>query len=144
MFEKYTKILINLAKKASSEGEVPISAIAVQNGEIIAKAHNKTEKNQDKTAHAEMLLIRKLQKKFGHSNFINEKISIYTSLQPCCMCMAAISSCGFIAVFYLLEEQKFGGQRIFLNNSAYKKVEMWHIESEEYEEILKGFFQKLR
>ena len=144
MFKTYTKTLIALAKKAYNAGEVPVAAIAVQNGKIIAKAINQVEKNQDKTAHAEMLLIQKLRKKFGYSNFINDDITIYVTLEPCCMCMAAISMCGIKAVFYLAEEKKFGGGRIFLNKSAYKMLDMYYLHNEEYAAMLKLFFQKLR
>lgn len=144
MFKTYNKILIDLAKKAYKLGEVPVSALAVQNGKIIAKAHNLVEKNKDKTSHAEAILIKKLQRKFGHSNFIDEKISVYVTLQPCCMCMAMLSVCGVGSIFYLLEEKKFGGTRIFANNSAYRIPEIYYMHSEEYENLLKEFFKKLR
>lgn len=144
MFTNYNKVLLHAAYKACNNGEIPVSAIAVMNGNIIAKACNNVEKTKDKTAHAEMLLLRKIKNKLGHSNFIDDNISIYVTLEPCAMCMAALSMCRIKTIFYFLDEPKFGGLRIFTQKSAYFRPDIYHIPNAEYEELFKSFFQKLR
>ena len=88
--EYFMGIAIDLSKKASRKGEVPIGALIVLDGKIIAKAYNKKELRGDATAHAEILAIRKASKKY--KDFRLEKATIYVSLEPCVMCMGAILS----------------------------------------------------
>lgn len=144
MFKNYNKILLHAAQKAFSSGEVPVSAIAVMQGKVIAKTYNNVETAKDKTAHAEILLLRKIQKKLGYSNFTNDNISVHVTLEPCCMCMAALSMCGIKTIFYFLEEPKFGGSRIFTSQSAYFKPDIYHTPNAKYETLFKSFFEKLR
>ena len=62
--KKFMEEAFQEARKAAAEGEVPIGAVIVREGEIIARAHNKTEQDKDPTAHAEMLAIREAAKQF--------------------------------------------------------------------------------
>ena len=79
---------IQEAKKAYSEGEIPVGAVVTINQRIIARAHNLTEKLNDVTAHAEMQAIT------SASNFLNGKYlsncTLYVTLEPCVMCMGAL------------------------------------------------------
>lgn len=76
------------AKIAFSKNEVPVGAILVSNGEIIARAHNLVESLQDATAHAEILC---LQKGSAHlANWRLLKTTLYVTLEPCSMCVGAI------------------------------------------------------
>ncbi len=86
--EKYMKVALLEAKKAYAEDEVPIGAIIVVGGKIIAKAHNKREKTHDATAHAEILAIKKACKKL--EDFRLQDAVMYVTLEPCTMCMGAI------------------------------------------------------
>ncbi|MBH0312449.1 nucleoside deaminase [Clostridioides mangenotii] len=76
------------AQKAYTEGETPIGAVIVKNGEIIAKAHNLTETLKDCTAHAEMLAIKEASQKLGGWRLIS--CEMYVTMEPCMMCSGAI------------------------------------------------------
>ena len=86
--EKFMKKAVSFAKKAFLLDEVPIGAVIVKDGEIIASAYNKREKTNDATAHAEILAIKKACKKLNDFRLID--CDIYVSLEPCVMCMGAI------------------------------------------------------
>lgn len=76
------------AKKAELKAEVPIGCVIVQNGKIIARAHNLRESKQDPAAHAELLAIRKAAKKLSSWRLLD--CTLYVTLEPCLMCMGAI------------------------------------------------------
>lgn len=82
------KKAITLAKLAASLDEVPVGAVIVKDGKIIASAYNRREKSNDATAHAEILAIKKACKKLGDFRLLG--CEIYVSLEPCVMCMGAI------------------------------------------------------
>ena len=86
--EEYMQEALLLAKKALSKDEVPVGAVLVRKGKIIAKAYNKREKSRDATAHAEILCIRKACKKL--KDFRLNDCEIFVTLEPCAMCMGAI------------------------------------------------------
>ena len=81
MFNKYMNIAIKEAKKAYKKAEVPVGAIIVKNGEIIAKAHNLKESKKDTTCHAEILAIKKASKKLNAWRL--EDCEMYVTLEPC-------------------------------------------------------------
>ncbi len=145
MFNNFSDILLKLAKKAEKNGEIPIACIAVVNGKIIAKAHNLVEKRKNKMAHAEIIVLEKLRKKFNTTHFFGMKISLYITLEPCCMCISAISMCGIENVIYMLEDKKIGGiERAYTQHSSYFKPNFFITPSHEYEKLLLEFFQYLR
>lgn len=144
MFKNYTAVLLREAIKALNKNEIPVSALAVHSGKIVAKAHNRTVKKQDKTAHAEMLLIKKLQKKFKTTHFFDINISVYITLEPCCMCVTALAMCGVKNVFYMLEDEKFGGINKVFVDTAYFKPNFYFVYNDEYHKLLQNFFQKQR
>ena len=76
------------AKKAAAMGEVPVGAVIVQNDQIIARGHNRTETDRDPTAHAEMIAIRQAAKTLGGWRLPN--CTMYVTLEPCSMCAGAI------------------------------------------------------
>ncbi|MDR2267495.1 MAG: tRNA adenosine(34) deaminase TadA [Christensenellaceae bacterium] len=86
--EKFMRLALKEAERAVKEDEVPVGAVIVIDGEIIATAHNKKEQKNDPTAHAEIEVIRKACKKIG--NWHLDKASIYVTLEPCAMCAGAI------------------------------------------------------
>lgn len=87
MNKKFMAEAINEAKFAAAKGEVPIGAVVVKNGEIIARAHNLCEELKDPTAHAEILAIRAASEKLG--NFRLTDTELYVTLEPCLMCAGA-------------------------------------------------------
>ena len=76
------------AKKAAAMGEVPIGAVIVRDGKIIAAAHNRTETDKDPTAHAEMLAIRKAAEFLGGWRLLG--CQMFVTTEPCSMCAGAI------------------------------------------------------
>lgn len=76
------------ASQAFAKDEVPIGAVLVYNGEIIARAHNQVESLQDATAHAEILCLRQASKKLNNWRLLES--TLYTTLEPCSMCAGAL------------------------------------------------------
>lgn len=76
------------ARLALTHGDVPIGAVAVHQGEIIGRGHNRREIDGDPTAHAEMLAIREAARHIGEWRL--ESVTLYVTLEPCCMCAGAI------------------------------------------------------
>lgn len=86
--EKFMKAALQEAQKAFDKKEVPIGAVAVQAGKIIARAHNLRESKNDPLGHAEIILLQKLTQKLKRWRMNN--ILIYVTLEPCLMCMGAL------------------------------------------------------
>ena len=86
--EKFMKKAMDLAKKAYEADEVPVGAVIVKDGKILASAFNKRESSFDATAHAEILAIRKACKKLGDFRLLGTEM--YVTLEPCVMCTGAI------------------------------------------------------
>ena len=87
--EQYMQLALNEAAKAAEEGEIPVGAIVVCKGKIIARAHNETEKLNDVTAHAEMLATTMASAYLG-GKYLNE-CTLYVTLEPCTMCAGALA-----------------------------------------------------
>ncbi|MBQ9919445.1 MAG: nucleoside deaminase, partial [Clostridia bacterium] len=87
MNAKYMEFALNEAKKAALMGEVPIGAVVVMNGKIIASAHNLCESLKDPTAHAEILAMKKAAEVVG--DFRLKGAELYVTLEPCAMCAGA-------------------------------------------------------
>ena len=144
----YMELALNEAIKADKKNEVPVGAIIVnKNGEIIAKAHNLVETNNNSTCHAEKLVIEKALKVIG-SRFLDD-CDIWVTLEPCVMCAGLIKQTRIRRLYYGAEDKKGGaidnGVRVFSNNKAQISIEVYGgISSTKSEQLLKNFFQKLR
>ena len=90
MEEKWMQEALKEAKKAYDKLEIPVGAVIVKDGKIIARAHNLKETKQLVTAHAEILAIQKASKKLNNWRLID--CDLYVTLEPCEMCMGAIIS----------------------------------------------------
>lgn len=87
--EQYMLKALDEAAKAAEEGEIPVGAIIVCKGKIIARAHNETEKLNDVTAHAEMIAIT-MATSFLGGKYLNE-CTLYVTMEPCTMCAGALA-----------------------------------------------------
>ena len=87
--EYYMHKALQEARQAAEEGEIPVGAVVVCKGKIIARAHNETEKLNDVTAHAEMLAITMAASYLG-GKYLNE-CTLYVTMEPCTMCAGALS-----------------------------------------------------
>lgn len=98
--EQYMRIALEEAQQAFEEGEIPVGAVLVKNGALIAQAHNLREQTGDPTAHAELLAIRKAAQVLGTRRL--NGLTLYVTLEPCPMCagalvMACVDACYFAA-----------------------------------------------
>jgi len=86
--KKFMQFALQEAKIALTKGEIPVGAVIVKNGEIIAKTHNEKEILKDVTAHAEIIAIKEASEKLQEWRL--ENTCLYVTLEPCPMCAAAI------------------------------------------------------
>lgn len=87
--EQYMRRALDEAARAAEEGEIPVGAIVVCKGRIIARAHNETEKLNDVTAHAEMIATTMAASYLG-GKYLNE-CTLYVTMEPCTMCAGALA-----------------------------------------------------
>lgn len=106
MNENYMKHAIKEAKKALKKGDVPIGAIIVENGIIIAKAHNCKEDKNKATGHAEIEVINKACRK--KKSWRLDECELYVTMEPCLMCAGAILQSRIKKVIYGINNEKFG------------------------------------
>ena len=106
MTEKFMQIAIKEAEKAVAIDEVPIGAIIVLDGKVIAKAHNLTERKQSATAHAEILAIEKACKKL--KSWRLDGCELFVTLEPCAMCAGAIANARISKLYFGAYEKKGG------------------------------------
>ena len=106
MEEKFMKMALLQARLAQREDEVPVGAVLVMDGKIIARAHNKMEKTQLATAHAEILAINKACKKL--KSWRLDGAELYVTVEPCAMCAGAIVNARIKTVYFGAYEQKSG------------------------------------
>ena len=106
MQEKFMNAAIKEALKAQAKDEVPIGAVIVFDGKVIARAHNLMEKTQLATAHAEVLAINKACKKLKSWRLDNAEI--YVTVEPCAMCADAIANARIKKVYFGAYEHKSG------------------------------------
>ena len=140
--EKYMREALKEARKAEDEGEIPIGAVVVCGGRIIARAHNQTETLHDPTAHAEMLAITAATKYLG-GKYLPE-CTVYVTVEPCPMCAAAMAWAQTAAVVYGADDPK-RGYSLFSPNLLHPKAKVTKgILADECGEMLTGFFRKIR
>jgi tRNA(adenine34) deaminase len=147
MQEKFMKIAIKEAEKARLEDEVPIGAVIVLDGKIIAKAHNKMEKTQLATAHAEILAINKACKKL--KSWRLDGAEMFVTIEPCAMCAGAITNARIKKVYFGAYEEKSGcavSKFEVLTNSGLNHVTEFEggIEREKCASIIKNYFKSKR
>ena len=147
MQEFFMREALKEAKKAYNKLEIPVGAVIVKNGEIIARAHNIKEEKKDTTQHAEILAIQKASKKL--ETWRLNDCEMYVTLEPCPMCAGALIQSRIKKVYIGTMDEKTGACGSVLNLlEDFKfnhKVEVEKgILKEECEKILKEFFIKLR
>ena len=101
---KFMQIALSEAEKAYNMGETPIGAVVVMDNQVIAAAHNLTETLGDFTAHAELLALQKAAKSLKCKYL--DKCSIYVTLEPCQMCLKAITLSRISNLFYGTNRRK--------------------------------------
>ncbi len=137
---------LNQAKKAYKKQEIPVGAVIVKNGKIIAKAYNLKETKNNTLAHAEMIAISKASKKLKAWRLTG--CEMYITLEPCPMCAGAIMLSRIDKIYIGTMDKKTGACGSVFNMFEYKfnhKVEtQYGILEKECSNILKDFFKNLR
>ena len=145
--EKFMKEAIKQAKKAYDKEEIPVGAVIVKDGKIIARGYNKKEEKKDTTQHAEIIAIQKASRKIGAWRL--QDCEMYVTLEPCAMCTGALIQARLKRVYIGTMDPKTGACGSVLNLlEDYKfnhKIEVeTNIMQKECEKILKDFFKYLR
>ncbi|MEN6568381.1 MAG: nucleoside deaminase [Rikenellaceae bacterium] len=130
------------ARKAFDEDEVPVGAVIVSNGKIIARAHNLIERLNDPTAHAEMQAITIASNSFGGKYLI--ACALYVTIEPCPMCAAALNWAQLSKLVYGASDPKHG-YTLFSPSLLHPKCEVIQgVLSEECGNLMKSFFKSKR
>lgn len=139
--KEYMQLAYNEALKAYKKGDVPIGAIIIKNNKVIAKSYNKKEKNNNAILHAELDVINKACKKLKTWHL--EECILYTTLEPCLMCMGAIVQSRINEIYYAAKNNNFGEINIIKKYNKQIKINSGLLEKES-SELLKKFFQEKR
>ena len=130
----YIELALKEAKKSIKTDDVPVGAIIVEKGQIVAKAHNTREKTHKITGHAEINAIEKACKKKKTWHLTN--CQLYTTLEPCKMCLEVIKQARIKEVYYSAKQEK---------ETTIPKIKMIKIENvENSQKIIKDFFKNKR
>lgn len=145
--EEYMMIALEEAKLAFEENEVPIGAVIVKDGEVIARAHNEREKQNKTATHAEMLAIDRACEVLGSWRL--DGCELYVTTEPCMMCAGTIIQARIKSVYYAVEDRKagfFGSVFDITTVQGLNHYPFIHtgICEEECKALLKEFFKKLR
>lgn len=135
------------ARAAAARGEVPVGAVVVRDGTILASAGNRTLELKDPTAHAEMLALRRACQEIGSERLIG--CDLYVTLEPCPMCAAAISFARIRRLYFGASDPKGGavenGVRLFSSPTCHHAPEVYGGLSESAASaLLRDFFKERR
>ena len=135
------------AKVAAAEGEVPVGAVVVAGGEIIARGHNRSETDNDPSAHAEIVALREAAQKAGNYRLTDG--TLYVTLEPCAMCMGALVQARIERLVFGAYDPKAGaaGSAIDLSDSRsfnHRFEINGGVLAEECGAVLKSFFESKR
>jgi tRNA(adenine34) deaminase len=135
------------ARAAAAEGEVPVGCVVIRDGEVVARARNRTLVDHDPTAHAEMLALRAAAMALGTERLTD--CDVYVTLEPCTMCAGALSFARIRRLYYGATDPKSGavdnGVRFFAAPSCHHRPEVYGgIAEQEAAMLLRDFFAGLR
>ena len=144
--KKFMTLALSEAQKAKEKGEIPVGAVIVKNGEVIAKAHNLTEEKNSPLAHAELLAITKaLQNE--NVKYLSD-CTLYVTLEPCPMCMGAILHSRVERIVFGAYDEKTGcsgSKADFSEFSFFRKPQiLGGYMEKECRQMLTEFFRELR
>ena len=135
------------ARIAADWGEVPVGAVVVRDGAIIAEGHNRPRESHDPTAHAEIVAIRAAAAKLGRERL--DGCDLYVTLEPCAMCAGAIAHARIARLYYGADDAKGGavahGPRLFSQSTVHHRPEIYDgIGAGEAAALLRDFFAARR
>ena len=146
-FVSFMQVALEEARAAGARGEVPVGAVIVQDGVIVARAGNRTRELCDPTAHAEVLAIRAACAARGDERLVGH--DLYVTLEPCVICAGAIAAARIGRLYYGAGDAKSGGvaqgARVFSHPQCHHAPEVYDgIAADQSEAILKDFFAARR
>ncbi|GAB6153453.1 tRNA adenosine(34) deaminase TadA [Desulfosporosinus burensis] len=147
LHQDWMRVALRQAQMAYEQGEVPIGAVIVKDGQVIASAFNEKELRNDSTAHAEILVIQRASEALGSWRLTDT--TLYVTLEPCPMCAGAIVQSRIKQLVYGAADLKGGATGSVMN---VLDTTLWNhkvdivagILEEECSDILKSFFKRLR
>ena len=146
-FRSYMQTALSEARAAALRGEVPVGAVVLRDGQVLAQAGNRTRELNDPTAHAEILAIRAACAALGQERLTG--CDLYVTLEPCPMCAAAIANARIARLYYGAADPKSGGvaqgPRIFAQPQCHHAPQVYDgIDAQASEALLKDFFAQRR
>lgn len=138
---------LNEAERALAYGDVPVGAVAVHQGKIIGRGHNRREADQDPTAHAEMIALRQAAAALGHWRL--EGVTLYCTLEPCAMCAGAMVLARLPRLVYATADPKAGAAGSIIDITRHHRLnhrlQVEHgIFAAEAAQQIRAFFRQLR
>ena len=143
----FMQMALDEARAAAERGEVPVGCVVVRDGEVVARAGNRTIVDKDPTAHAELLAIRQAAAALGSERLAT--CDLYVTLEPCAMCAAAMSFARIRRLYFGAADPKGWavehGVRFFASPTCHHRPEVYGgINERECAALLKEFFQARR
>ena len=140
-------LALDEARAAQAAGEVPVGCVIVREGQVIAKAGNRTLRDRDPTAHAELLTIRQATATLSSERLVD--CDLYVTLEPCAMCATAIAFARIRRLYYGADDPKGGavanGVRFFASPTCHHRPEVYGgINESETAALLRDFFAARR
>ena len=135
------------ARAAAAAGEVPVGCVIVRDGKVVAKAGNRTLRDKDPTAHAELLAIRQAAATLGSERLV--ECDLHVTLEPCAMCAGAMSFARIRRLYFGAADAKGGavenGVRFFASPTCHHRPEVYGgIGESDAAKLLKDFFKARR
>lgn len=142
--EDYMRIALRQAQMAFDDGEIPVGAVIVQEGKILAKAYNQTERLKDSTAHAEIMALTTAYQHLG-SKYVPQA-TLYVTIEPCLMCSGALYWSKISRIVFGALDDKNGYRRVAgENNPFHPKTELVSgVLAEDCASLMKAFFKARR
>lgn len=142
----FMKEALIMAQEAASEGEVPVGAVIVRNGEIIARGRNRREKNKNALCHAEIEAINEACNRLGGWRLPG--CELYVTLEPCPMCAGAVINSRIEKVYFGAYDQKAGSVKSLVELFSFPYNHIPEVKGgileEECADVLSRFFKELR
>lgn len=144
---RYMQQALDLARQSMAKDEVPVGAVLVHHGEVIAAAHNQTIHLCDPSAHAEMLVLRQAGQRLQNYRLL--ETSLYVSLEPCMMCAAAMVHARIKRLIFAAADPKTGACGSVINLPEHRKNNhkidcQGGLLAEESGQLLRDFFRSKR
>lgn len=138
---------LELARRAASEGEVPVGAVLVRDGEVVGEGWNQPASKNDPTAHAEIVALREASRRLGNYRLVDT--TLYVTLEPCVMCAGALIHARVARVVYAAADPKTGAagsvfDTLVSERHNHRVRVQDGLMAEESGELLRDFFRKRR